>query len=538
MRSSTLLFQIFRSKKWQIMPTIGLFLIFSNAPNSVFCQTALPDAGLRFEQKKGETYPIVGQVFHFSSAEEAEIKAGDIVWQLDGASTEGLKPAEVLARLGGKEGDKHTLQIGADKRKVKVKLKVLKGKCASGGCKTGRGVWQDPDATYEGDFVLGKYEGKGIMTYLSGNRHEGSYRAGKRDGDGKYFFSTGTVYDGNFENNNFNGIGKLKYKTGETFEGEFVDDERNGTGIGTWPNGDKYDGTWISDLRDGQGAMTYADGSRYDGAWSKGQRQGFGRMTSFEGWSYEGNWNADQRDGFGKMRTSNGDRIEGLFSGDNLPVGMEKYANLVANVDPAKTTASVSNQTYYEEKPSFQGKSSQNNAASTPFVVPARVVIFAGSLRPTDSKSAAKRKFPVNKKDDGVKIRLAKILDGFYDNAGAADTWLVDNERIANRKERKENLNGLGIMTATWAASAKNNLEAFAKDVKGSNAPEISRSCDDFLTTNAQMAEKYQNLSSLINEQVSGLGDRMYEIGILQDDIRSLWATHEQQFEAARKMLF
>jgi hypothetical protein len=534
MHTSTILFQAFLRKKCQILPTIGLFFAFSMFSNPLFCQIGKPESGLRFEQKKGETYPVVSQIFHASSAEEEGIKMGDILWQLDGASAENLNPTEVLARLGGKEGDKHTLQIGANKRKVKIKLKVLKGKCTSGDCKTGRGVWQDPDATYEGDFVLGKFEGKGVMTYLSGNRHEGMYRSGKRDGDGKYFFVTGTTYEGNFENNNFNGIGKLKYKTGETFEGEFVDDERSGKGVGTWPNGDKYDGNWIADLRDGQGAMIYADGSRYDGAWSKGQRQGFGRMTSFEGWSYEGNWNVDQRDGFGKMRTSNGDRIEGLFVGDNLPVGMEKYANILANVDPAKTTASSSNQPFYEEKPTNQPILSGN----TPVTPTARVVIFAGSLRPSDSKNAAKRNFPISKKEDGVKARLAKILDGFYDNAGAADTWLVDNERIASRKERKENLSGLGIMTATWAASAKNNLETFAKDVKGANAQEISQACDNFLTTNAQMAEKYQNLASLISNQVSGSGNRMSEIGTLQDDIRALWTTHEQQFEAARKLLF
>ena len=182
-------------------PKLIFLLVFS--PFFGFSQASVIGTGLKLESKKGETCPVVAQVWHFSPAEEEGIKPGDIIWTLDGATTENLSPSEVEGRLNSKEGDKHTIQVGLSKREAKLKVRRMKGKCATGDCKTGRGTWNDPDARYEGDFVNGRFDGKGVMTYQSGNRHDGQYKEGKRTGVGKFIFATGTTYEGNFESNNF-----------------------------------------------------------------------------------------------------------------------------------------------------------------------------------------------------------------------------------------------------------------------------------------------------------------------------------------------
>ena len=571
MRFLQLNFQrIFPKNKLFLSCFWSVFVLFA-VPADFFAQATTVDVGLRFEQKKGETYPVVSQVWKFSSAEDEGIRTGEILWSLDGASVEGLKPQEVLSRLSGKEGDKHTLLVGKDKREVKVKLRRLKGKCASGDCSTGRGVWDEPDARYEGDFVKGKFEGRGVMTYLSGNRHEGGYRDGKREGQGKYFFSTGTVYVGNFSKNNFNGRGTLKYKTGETYEGEFLDDERNGEGVATWPNGDRYEGLWSGDLRNGQGLMVYADGSKYDGAWKEGKRDGFGRMISFEGWSYEGNWSNDLRHGYGKLKKKSGERIEGVFQNDQLPLdpvtssGDAEPMPKPAELPPAPVELN-------REEASFMASSNGAPAVSTPqkSILESQAIsdflqngvsknskmaayssknsapeaVLTGALRPGGTKnlptSATRKMPPPTNKDGGKKLRQVKVLDGFFDNAAAADTWLVDNERIATRTDRAENLKGLSIMTATWAASAKNNLEVFGKDLDLPAREKAAEICDKFLSSNSLLAEKYMQLANLLAVNIGvekGPGDSP-QIQKVRREIAELWPQQEMQYLTARNLFF
>lgn len=560
------------------LPCFAAVLPFFLLPLALLGQSSTVDAGLRFENKKGEKYPVVSQVWKFSSAEDEGIRAGEILWSLDGASTESLRPHEVVSRLGGKEGDKHTLLIGKDKREVKVKLRRLTGKCASGNCKTGRGVFDEPDARYEGDFVQGKYEGKGVMSYLSGNRHEGTYRAGKREGHGKFIFATGTTYEGNFSNNNFNGEGKLKYKTGEVYDGEFLDDERTGEGVATWPNGDRYEGLWSGDLRNGFGTMTYADGGVYTGVWRDGKREGFGKMTSFEGWTYEGNWVNDLRHGFGKLRKKNGERIEGVFQNDELPIDPVTSSGAI---DPVKKStgelgsAPVVHEMNREEASFLTSSSSSaptvnvkqstiESAAIADFIQNSPVAAqklaisgknigqnaeidepkMSGAIRPGGTQNlptASNRKMPTNLNKDGwPRIRLVKILDGFFDNAAAADSWLVDNERITRRSDKAENMKGLSTMTGTWAASAKNNFENFGKDLNLPGKQNAAEICDQFLRTNYQLAEKYMRLANLLSINIGAQkGDgQTPEIEAVRLEIREIWPTHEAQYLAARKLFF
>ena len=71
----------------------------------------------------------------------------------------------------------------------------------------------------------------------------------------------GFIYDGEFSNNNLNGRGTLTYPSGDEYIGEFVNGVRSGDGIYTWKNGACYTGSWSNDLMNGRGTYYYSDDS-------------------------------------------------------------------------------------------------------------------------------------------------------------------------------------------------------------------------------------------------------------------------------------
>jgi hypothetical protein len=85
----------------------------------------------------------------------------------------------------------------------------------------GRGDWQN--ATYIGEYRLGKMSGRGVFTYPNGQR----------------------------------------------YEGEFLDDKRHGQGIHEWPRGNRYEGEWRNDKLHGFGVFLRND-ERYAGTWRSG----------------------------------------------------------------------------------------------------------------------------------------------------------------------------------------------------------------------------------------------------------------------------
>ena len=55
-----------------------------------------------------------------------------------------------------------------------------------------------------------KRDGKGIVTYVTGERYEGMLRNGQREGFGIYYYSGGEVYIGMWSNDLKHGKGHLK----------------------------------------------------------------------------------------------------------------------------------------------------------------------------------------------------------------------------------------------------------------------------------------------------------------------------------------
>eukprot|EP00658_Telonema_sp_P-2_P052901 TRINITY_DN4123_c0_g1_i1.p1 TRINITY_DN4123_c0_g1~~TRINITY_DN4123_c0_g1_i1.p1 ORF type:complete len:113 (+),score=19.71 TRINITY_DN4123_c0_g1_i1:52-390(+) len=56
---------------------------------------------------------------------------------------------------------------------------------------------------FSGNFINGRYDGRGIMKWATGCRYEGQWRASRMHGDGRYTDATGTVWVGKF----YNGVG-------------------------------------------------------------------------------------------------------------------------------------------------------------------------------------------------------------------------------------------------------------------------------------------------------------------------------------------
>lgn len=69
-----------------------------------------------------------------------------------------------------------------------------------------------------------------------------------------------------------NGFGTLTYADGDRYIGQWVDGKMNGQGTYIYADGDKYEGEWKDDKRHGKGTVTYRgqDGTiveKFEGDW-------------------------------------------------------------------------------------------------------------------------------------------------------------------------------------------------------------------------------------------------------------------------------
>lgn len=101
-----------------------------------------------------------------------------------------------------------------------------------GGCKDG---WAEGygeargTARYRGEFKGGRKHGKGVKTWINGDRYEGEFVEDWREGTGMYTWGR------------FSGHSRQRYTGG------YLHDQRHGYGVYEWPNGDRYAGPWEND---------------------------------------------------------------------------------------------------------------------------------------------------------------------------------------------------------------------------------------------------------------------------------------------------
>ncbi|XP_033866344.3 alsin-like [Acipenser ruthenus] len=207
------------------------------------------------------------------------------------------------------------------------------------------------DATYEGRWLAGKPNGKGVLKWQDGRMYTGTFKNGLEDGFGEYIVPNKALdkedhYQGHWKEGKMHGYGTYKYATGEVYEGSFQDNMRHGHGIlrsgkltssspsmfiGQWvqdkktgygvfddiTRGEKYMGMWQDDLRQGNGVIVTQFGLYYEGAFSSNKMIGSGILLSEDDTSYEGEFIDDWTlNGKGTLTMPNGDYFEGTFSGE------------------------------------------------------------------------------------------------------------------------------------------------------------------------------------------------------------------------------
>ena len=124
---------------------------------------------------------------------------------------------------------------------------------------------------YDGEFVNGLKEGKGIYNYSNGDLYIGLFSKGEKEGFGVYYYNNGDTYEGIFSHNEKNGKGKYYYSNGEKYIGTFKNNLLDGKGKYFYSNGDKYFGEYKEDKKDGFGIYYYNNKWRYEGQFKKGK---------------------------------------------------------------------------------------------------------------------------------------------------------------------------------------------------------------------------------------------------------------------------
>jgi hypothetical protein len=82
-----------------------------------------------------------------------------------------------------------------------------------------RGVLDDPEYSYAGDFVRGKFEGRGILEFTAdkyqGDYFQGEFKNGLKHGFGIYFFANGEKFAGQYQFGKRQGKGTYSFANGK-----------------------------------------------------------------------------------------------------------------------------------------------------------------------------------------------------------------------------------------------------------------------------------------------------------------------------------
>ena len=155
---------------------------------------------------------------------------------------------------------------------------------------------------FEGYYINGKINGKGIKKNLEEYSYIGEFYLGMKEGFGKeenkkiiyegefhkdlkcgkgicQFKLLGEKYEGEFQNNLINGKGFYKWKNGNTFKGNFINGKMNGIGLFLWKDGSKYYGNYKNNIKEGKGKFTWSNGKSFEGNFLNGKPDGRGILT-------------------------------------------------------------------------------------------------------------------------------------------------------------------------------------------------------------------------------------------------------------------
>ena len=91
------------------------------------------------------------------------------------------------------------------------------------------------------------YTGKALAQYQNGDTYEGDFLDGKREGRGVYrYASNGEKYDGDYKENEKHGLGRMTYSKAGEYNGFWENGRRHGEGVFNYTNGDIYSGNFVN----------------------------------------------------------------------------------------------------------------------------------------------------------------------------------------------------------------------------------------------------------------------------------------------------
>ena len=126
-------------------------------------------------------------------------------------------------------------------------------------------------------------------------------------------YSEGYTYSGQFVRGKWEGKGTLLWKDGTTYSGEFLNGQPHGQGTKAWFDSRSYSGSWRSGKMEGFGVFAWGDGKRYVGMYVEDKKQGFGEFYYPDGSVYRGNWVEGKQEGFGTLIDKHGKKYTGKW---------------------------------------------------------------------------------------------------------------------------------------------------------------------------------------------------------------------------------
>ena len=89
-----------------------------------------------------------------------------------------------------------------------MQILANEGKCESGNCENGKGVFVFSDGRkYDGNFKNKEMDGAGILYFKNENVYEGDFLNNRIEGKGRYTFVNGDIYTGELKDGKFEGRG-------------------------------------------------------------------------------------------------------------------------------------------------------------------------------------------------------------------------------------------------------------------------------------------------------------------------------------------
>lgn len=133
---------------------------------------------------------------------------------------------------------------------------------------------------YEGEFQDGKANGVGKILSIHGSEYIGEFKDYYLHGNGVMNYNgkdmvDGVIrYDGEWVKGKWNGKGTLIFQSDDKYIGEFKDGKIHGKGTITFSDGSKFVGEFKDNDMHGKATVPLADGDKYVGEFKDGIQQG------------------------------------------------------------------------------------------------------------------------------------------------------------------------------------------------------------------------------------------------------------------------